>query len=86
MLAKADVYGTPPLARDRTQHLDSNYVDTAEVDVRLQLGRAGIRLAHMLNTSLGTEPDDWSACLLTCPSVIPASGLKTRLEWHIASD
>ena len=64
MLAKADVYGSPPLARDRTQHLDSNYVDTAEVDVRLQLGRAGIRLAHMLNTSLGSEPDDWNACLL----------------------
>jgi hypothetical protein len=43
--------------------LDSNYVDSAEVDVRLQLSRAGIRLAHMLNTSLGTERDDWSACL-----------------------
>jgi hypothetical protein len=33
------------------------------VDVRLQLSRAGIRLAYMLNTSLGSEPDDWNACL-----------------------
>jgi S1/P1 nuclease len=62
-VAKADVYGSPPLSKDQTQHLDSNYVDTAEVDVSLQLSRAGIRLAHMLNTSLGSEPDDWSACL-----------------------
>ena len=64
-VAKADVYGSPPLSKDQTQQLDSNYVDTAEVDVRLQLSRAGIRLAHMLNTSLGSEPDDWSACLRT---------------------
>jgi len=62
-LAKTDVYGSPPLAKDQTQHLNSSYVDTAEVDVRLQLSRAGIRLAHILNTSLGSEPDDWSACL-----------------------
>ena len=62
-VAKADVYGSPPLSKGQAQHLDSNYVDTAEVDVRLQLSRAGIRLAHMLNTSLGSEPDDWSACL-----------------------
>ena len=62
-VAKADVYGSPPLSKDQTQHLDTNYVDTAEVDVRLQLSRAGIRLAHMLSTSLGSEPDDWSACL-----------------------
>jgi len=62
-VAKVDVYGSPPLSKDQTQHLDSNYVDTAEVDVRLQLSRAGIRLAHILNTSLGSQPDDWSACL-----------------------
>jgi hypothetical protein len=62
-VAKADVYGSPPLSKDQTEHLDSNYVDSAEVDVRLQLSRAGIRLAHMLNTSLGSKPDDWSACL-----------------------
>jgi hypothetical protein len=62
-LAKADVYGSPPLSKGETQHLDSNYVDRAEADVRLQLSRAGIRLAHVLNASLGSEPDDWNACL-----------------------
>jgi hypothetical protein len=62
-VALVDAYGTPPLSKDQTQHLDAGYVDTAEVDVRLQLSRAGIRLAHVLNTSLGSEPDDWDVCL-----------------------
>lgn len=62
-VSKTDAYGSPPLSKGQRQHLDSNYVDTAEVDVRLQLSRAGIRLAHVLNRSLGSEPENWGACL-----------------------
>jgi hypothetical protein len=62
-VAKTDTYGSPPLSKGQRQHLDSNYVDTAEVDVRLQLSRAGIRLAYVLNRSLGSEQADWNTCL-----------------------
>jgi S1/P1 Nuclease len=62
-LARADTYGNPPLSKDTLQHLDSNYVDTAEVDVSLQLSRAGIRVAYMLNKGLGSEQINWEACL-----------------------
>ena len=62
-IAKADAYGNPPLSRDSTQHLGSNYVDQAELDVRLQLSRAGIRLAHVLNMALGSGDIDWNTCL-----------------------
>jgi hypothetical protein len=62
-VARSDTYGSPPLSKDELQHLDANYVDTAEVDVRLQLSRAGIRLAYVLNKSLGSEQADWNTCL-----------------------
>jgi hypothetical protein len=62
-IAKADAYGNPPLSTDSTQHLTRTYVDQAEMDVRLQLSRAAIRLAHVLNTALGTGDIDWNACL-----------------------
>jgi hypothetical protein len=63
-VALGDAYGTPHFpSGTTTQHIDANYVDTAEVDVRLQLSRAGIRLAEVLNRNLGSEKSDWSACL-----------------------
>jgi len=62
-VSRADAYGTPPLSKDQVQHLDANYVDTAEVDVRLQLSRAGIRLAALLNKALGSRQADWNTCL-----------------------
>jgi hypothetical protein len=62
-ISKTDVYGNPPLSADRVQQLDANYVDTAEVDVRLQLSRAGIRLASLLNKALGARETNWTACL-----------------------
>ena len=62
-IAKVDAYGNPPLTTDSTQHLSRNYVDQAEMDVRLQLSRAGIRLAHVLNTALGSGDIDWNVCL-----------------------
>lgn len=62
-VAVSDVYGNPPLSRDGVQHLDSAYVQKVENDVKLQLGRAGIRLAFLLNQALGTEESDWDACL-----------------------
>jgi hypothetical protein len=52
-ISKVDVYGNPPLSKDALQHLDANYVSRAESDVALQLSRAGVRLAYILNTALG---------------------------------
>lgn len=52
-LSKADVYGDPPLSKGTLQHLDANYVSRAEIVVALQLSRAGVRLAYILNTALG---------------------------------
>jgi hypothetical protein len=62
-IAASDVYGNPPLSKDDVQHLDANYVQTVERDVKLQLSRAGIRLAYLLNKDLGTEQVDWDTCL-----------------------
>jgi S1/P1 Nuclease len=62
-IARADSYGNPPLSQDAVQHLDASYVDTAEMDISLQLSRAGIRLAYVLNKSLGSEQADWNTCL-----------------------
>jgi hypothetical protein len=53
-IAKSDVYGTPPLSKDMPQHLDQAYVDRAEKDVQMQLSRAGVRLAVLLNKTLGS--------------------------------
>jgi hypothetical protein len=63
MLSKNDAYGNPPLSKDSPQQLDSAYVTKAEQDIRLQLKRAGVRLAFLLNQKLGSDPTDWNACL-----------------------
>jgi hypothetical protein len=34
------------------KHVDAAYVDQAKTDVMLQLSRAGVRLAHVLNEAL----------------------------------
>jgi hypothetical protein len=62
-VAASDVYGHPPLSTSELQHLDSGYVAKVEKDVKLQLSRAGIRLAFFLNGALGTDQADWDACL-----------------------
>jgi S1/P1 Nuclease len=54
-LAKADVYGDPPLSKNELQHLDTAYADQAVKDVALQLSRAGVRLALVLNKSLSAQ-------------------------------
>jgi S1/P1 Nuclease len=51
-MAQEDVYGDPPLSTGRAQHVDAAYVDQAKTDVALQLSRAGVRLAHVLNEAL----------------------------------
>ena len=66
-IARVDVYGDPPLSKDTVQHLDASYVARAETDVAVQLSRAAIRLAFVLNKSLGSEQADWSACLKAPP-------------------
>lgn len=40
------------LSAGETQQLDRAYVERAKVDVGLQLSRAGVRLAHLLNQAL----------------------------------
>jgi hypothetical protein len=62
-LSRSDVYGTPPLSKAELQHLHADYVAAAERDVRLQLSRAGVRLAFLLNQDLGPEDTDWDGCL-----------------------
>jgi hypothetical protein len=62
-VATSDVYGRPPLSADEVQHLDAKYVTAAEKDVKLQLSRAGVRLAFLLNKNLGSEEADWDTCL-----------------------
>lgn len=54
-IAFEDVYGEPPLSKDALQHRDATYVARAERDVALQLSRAGIRLAAVLNKALGRQ-------------------------------
>jgi hypothetical protein len=56
-------YGNPPLSSSQPQNLDQSYVTEAEKDVTLQLKRAGIRLASLLNKTLGSEDADWNSCL-----------------------
>lgn len=62
-IGKTDVYGNPPLSAAHEQQLSADYVDTAEVDVRLQLSRAGIHLASLLNKTLGSADANWNVCL-----------------------
>jgi hypothetical protein len=62
-IAVSDVYGSPPLSANNVQHLDVRYVDKAEKDIKLQLSRAGIRLAFLLDKDLGSDQIDWDTCL-----------------------
>ena len=55
-IARADVYGEPPLAG--SVDLDAAYVERAKKDVALQLSRAGVRLALLLNRALAARPLD----------------------------
>jgi len=75
-LGKGDAYGNPPLSKDTPQQIDAAYVTKAEQDVRLQLKRAGIRLAFFLNQKLGSEASDWNACLKS--GSIPTSAAKGK--------
>jgi len=56
-LARRDAYGrlTGPSANG-VYPLDTGYIDAAVKDVRMQLGRAGVRLAAVLNKALGPVP------------------------------
>jgi hypothetical protein len=54
-IAYADVYGEPPLSKDAPQTLDAAYVERAKRDVALQLSRAGVRLAAVLNRAFGGQ-------------------------------
>jgi hypothetical protein len=52
-MSQADVFGDPPLSG--SVHLDAAYVEHAKKDVALQLSRAGVRLAAVLNKALGKQ-------------------------------
>jgi hypothetical protein len=62
-VAKTIAYGDPPLSKNTTQHLDSTYADNAKKAIAIQLSKGGIRLAYILNRTLGSEPSDWDTCL-----------------------
>ena len=51
-ISKKDAYGNPPLSKATPQHLGAAYVAQAEKDVALQLSKAGVRLAYVLNEAL----------------------------------
>src|SRR3954454_25264499 len=52
-VGRDDAYGRlPPMTRRYTYRLTPAYIDMAVRDVRLQLGRAGVRLAYVLNGAL----------------------------------
>jgi len=55
-IARADVYGAPPLSG--SVELDAAYVERAKQDVALQLSRAGVRLALVLNRAFAAHPVD----------------------------
>ena len=42
--------------------VDTSYVNKVEKDAKLRLGRAGVRLASLLNRALGSEQADWDTC------------------------
>jgi hypothetical protein len=53
-LARRDAYGRlPQPGANGVYALDANYIDAAIEDVRMQLSRAGVRLALVLNKALG---------------------------------
>ncbi|WP_426424176.1 S1/P1 nuclease [Bradyrhizobium genosp. A] len=76
MISKDDAYGNPPLSKDSPQHISSAYVGKAEQDIALQLKRAGIRLAFVLNQKLGSEALDWNSCLKSVPAAVSGSRSK----------
>jgi len=51
-VAQEDAYGDPPLSTAGPQHVDAGYVERAQNDVALQLSRAGVRLAYVLNRAM----------------------------------
>jgi hypothetical protein len=51
-ISKRDAYGNPPLSKGTLQHLNAAYVAQAEKDVAMQLSKAGVRLAFVLNQAL----------------------------------
>ena len=51
-IGQEHAYGDPPLSAGESQQLDRAYVKQAETHVALQLSRAGVRLAHLLNQAL----------------------------------
>ncbi len=56
LLAKADAYGRLPApGADGSYELDGEYRKGAERDAALQLSRAGVRLAAVLNVALAAE-------------------------------
>jgi hypothetical protein len=55
LISKRDVYGDPPLSKEGVHHLDASYVALAEKDAALQLSRAGVRLAFLLNKLLAPK-------------------------------
>jgi len=53
-VARKDAYGLLPEPSTRGVYvLDDRYVDAAVRDVRVQLSRAGVRLALVLNKAIG---------------------------------
>jgi S1/P1 Nuclease len=55
----SDAYGNPPLKpEDTPQHLNAGYAAQAEKDIALQLSKAGVRLAAVLNKALGSQLAD----------------------------
>jgi hypothetical protein len=54
-IAFDDAYGQPPLSNDAPRHIDAAYLARAEKDGALQLSRAGVRLAAVLNKALGRQ-------------------------------
>lgn len=56
-VARRDAYGRLPDAGTRGVFLlDAGYVDAVVQDVRLLLGKVGMRLAAVLNKALGAPP------------------------------
>ena len=51
-IARQDACGNLPLSKTKPQHLGTGYVTQAEKDIALQLSKAGLRLALILNKSL----------------------------------
>jgi hypothetical protein len=81
-IAFDDAYGQPPLSKDMLQHLDAAYVARAEEDVVLQLSRAGVRLAAVLNKALDHEVVGIVPPASARPARIvpPASGSSARIR------